>query len=77
MSAREIVLEHARDWSEEQARRALVAAEGSQPVRRESRVTEHRALMERAAALRARQARTSDVAALVREARDELEQRGS
>jgi hypothetical protein len=33
--------------------------------------------MERAAALRARQSKQTDVAALVREGRDELEQRAS
>lgn len=77
MTAREMVLENARGWTDEQARRALDAAESSRPVQRESRVAEHRALMEEAAALRARQSEPSDVVALVHEARDELEQRGS
>jgi transcriptional regulator with XRE-family HTH domain len=40
-----------------------------------SRIAKHRALMERAAKLREGQTGTSDVAALIREARDELEQR--
>jgi hypothetical protein len=77
MTAKEKVLEHAPRWSEEQAERALLAAEGHRSVERESRLGEHRALMERAAALRARQSKQTDVAALVREARDELEQRAS
>jgi len=77
MTARDMVLENARDWTDEQARRALDAAASSRPVQRESRVAEHRALMKEAAALRARQSEPSDVVALVHEARDELEQRGS
>ncbi len=77
MTAKETVLEHAPRWSEEQAERALLAAEGRRPVQRESRLSEHRALMERAAALRARQSKQTDVVALVRQGRDELEQRAS
>ena len=77
MTAKEKVLEHAPRWSEEQAARALLAAEGYRSSERESRLGEHRALMERAAALRARQSKQTDVAALVREAREELEQRAS
>jgi hypothetical protein len=77
MTAKEKVLEHAPRWSEEQAERALLAAEGRRSVEQESRLSEHRALMERAAALRARQSKQTDVAALVREGRDELEQRAS
>jgi len=77
MTAKETVLEHAPRWSEEQAERALLAAEGRRPVQRENRLSEHRALMERAAALRARQSKQTDVAALVREGREELEQRAS
>jgi hypothetical protein len=77
MTAKEKVLEHAPGWTEAQAQRALLAAEGSRSVQRENRVREHDALMERAAALRARQPEVSDAAALAREARDELEQRGS
>jgi hypothetical protein len=77
MSAKETVLEHAPRWSEEQAERALLAAEGRRSVDQERRLSEHRALMERAAALRARQPEVVDAAALVREARDELEQRAS
>jgi hypothetical protein len=77
MTAKEKVLEHAPRWSEEQAERALLAAEGRRSVEQESRFSEHRALMERAAALRARQPEVVDAVALVREARGELEQRGS
>jgi len=77
MSAKELVLEHAPAWTEEQARRALLAAEGVESAEGENRSGVHRALMERAAALRARQAEVVDAAALVREARDELEQRPS
>jgi hypothetical protein len=77
MTAQEMVLEQARSWTDEQARRALDAAESSRPVQRERRIAEHRALMEEAAALRTRQSKPADVVALVREARDELEQRGS
>lgn len=77
MTAKEKVLEHAPRWSEEQAERALLAAEGYRSVEGESRLGEHRALMERAAALRARQPKQADAAALVREGRDELEQRAS
>jgi len=77
MTAKETVLEHAPRWSEEQAERALLAAEGRRSADQESRLSEHRALMERAAALRARQSGVADASALAREARDELEQRGS
>jgi hypothetical protein len=77
MTAKEKVLEHAPRWSEEQAERALLAAEGRRSVDQERRLSEHHALMERAAALRARQPEVVDAAALVREVRDELEQRAS
>jgi hypothetical protein len=77
MTAKEMILEHARSWTDEQARRALDAAASSRHVQRESRIAEHRALMEEAAALRARQSKPADVVALVHEARDELEQRTS
>jgi hypothetical protein len=76
MTAKEKVLEHAPRWSEEQAERALLAAEGSQSGERHI-ATERNALLERAAALRARQPEVVDVAALVRETRGELEQRAS
>lgn len=76
MTAKQKVLEHAPRWSEEQAERALLAAEGTQSVRQLD-VTGHDALLERAAALRARQPEVVDAAALVREARGELEQRAS
>lgn len=75
MTAKQMVLDHAPEWTEEQARRALQAAEGQRSGGRESGPGEHHALMERAAALRARQSKRTDVAALVREVRDELEQR--
>jgi hypothetical protein len=77
MTAKDTVLEHAPRWSEEQAARALLAAEGRRSVDQERRLSEHRALMERAAALRARQPEVVDAAALVREVRDALEQRAS
>ena len=76
MTAKQKVLEHAPCWSEKQAERALLAAEGTQSTRQID-VTEHDAIMERAAALRARQPEVVDAAALVREARGELEQRAS
>jgi len=76
MTAKEKVLEHAPRWSEEQAERALLAAEGTRPANRNG-ATGHTALMERAAALRARQPEVVDAAALVRQARGELEQRAS
>jgi hypothetical protein len=76
MTAKERVLEHAPRWSEEQAARALLAAEGVRSAGQNA-VTQHGALMERAAALRARQPEVVDAAALVREARGELEQRAS
>jgi hypothetical protein len=77
MTAKQMVLDHAPEWTEEQARRALLAAEGQRSGDRESGLSEHQALMERAAALRARQSKQTDVVALVREVRDELEQRTS
>lgn len=77
MKAQELILEHARHWTDEQARRALDAAESSRPLQRESRIAAHRALMEEAAELRAGQSRQSNLVTLVHEARDELEQRGS
>ena len=76
MTAKEKVLEQAPRWSEEQAERALLAAEGTRPVEQNGAIG-HAALMERAAALRARQPEVVDAAALVREARGELEQRAS
>lgn len=76
MTAKEKVLEHAPRWSEEQAARALRAAEGARSAEQNG-ATGHAALMERAAALRARQPEVVDAAALAREARGELEQRGS
>lgn len=75
MTAKEKVLEHAPRWSEEQAERALMAAEGIRANGDQG--MEHSSLMERAAALRARQPEVVDAVALVREARGELEQRAS
>lgn len=72
MTAKETVLEHAPRWSEEQAERALIAAEGSGSIARAERIDE---VLARAAALRARQSKPSDAAALVREGREELERR--
>ena len=71
MTAKEKVLEHAPRWSEEQAERALLAAEGSRPGGSSRRAD----ALRRAAALRARQTETVDAPALVREGRDELERR--
>jgi hypothetical protein len=77
MTAKEVLLEKAPDWSEKQARRALEAAEISRSTEREDRVRRHRALMERAAALRATQTEVVDAVALIDEAREELGQRAS
>lgn len=71
MTAKETVLEHAPRWSEEQAERALLAAEGLSPDVSGSRAD----ALRRAAALRARQTETVDAAKLVREGREELERR--
>ena len=76
MTAQDLILEQARHWTDEQARRALDAAESSRPIARESRISAHRALMKEAAELRAGQSRHSNLVTLVHEARDELEQRG-
>lgn len=75
MTAKEILLERVPEWSEKQARRALEAAEISRSTEDEDRVMRHRALMERAAALRATQTEVVDAVALVDKARDELRQR--
>lgn len=77
MTAKEIVLEHAPSWSEAQAKRALAAAEGDRTAPREHEAGGYDALLERAAALRARQPKFVDAAALVREGREELKRRGS
>jgi hypothetical protein len=76
MTAKEIVLDHAPDWTEAQAQRALWAAEGRSGPQ-ESHGSDRSALLARAAAFRARQPEVADAAALAREARDELERRGS
>jgi hypothetical protein len=76
MTAKEKVMEHAPRWSEAQAERALLAAEGTRSAEQNG-ATGHAALMERAAALRARQPEVVDAAALVREGRGELEHRAS
>ncbi len=54
-------MEHAPRWSEEQAERALLAAEGTRSTDQNG-ATGHAALMERAAALRARQPEAVDAA---------------
>jgi hypothetical protein len=77
MTAEEVLLEKVPDWSEKQIRRALEAAESSRPTEHDDRVRRHRALMERAAALRASQTEVVDAVALVDKARDELGQRAS
>jgi hypothetical protein len=77
MTAKETVLEHAPDWSEEQAQRALLAAEGGRAEWQGDKVDRRREVRKRASAFRARQPEVTDVAALAREAREELEQRGS
>lgn len=75
MTAKEVLLERAPEWSEKQARRALEAAEVGRSTEHEDRVRRHRALMERAAALRATQTEVVDAVALVDQAREELGQR--
>jgi len=75
MTAKEALLEQMPELTEKQALRALDAAQISKSTEREDRVRRHRALMERAAALRATQTEVVDAAALVREARDEMEKR--
>lgn len=77
MSAKEKLLERAPQWSEEQAERALLAAEGGQSPEREPSGRGRRDLLMRAATLRAHQSREVDAAALIREARGELDQRAS
>jgi hypothetical protein len=77
MTAKEKVLDVARDWTDEQAELALQAVENGQSMTSEERVRRHRAAMERAAALRAKQTKVFDVAALVREGREELGRRNS
>lgn len=77
MTAKETLLQHAPRWSEEQAERALIAAEGSASIARAERIEKNREVLARAAALRARQSEQSDAAALVREGREELERRTS
>lgn len=76
MTAKEMVRERlASSWSEAQARHALAAAEAERPASRERGGYED--LLERAAALRARQPRFADAVALVREGREDLERRAS
>jgi hypothetical protein len=75
MTAKEALLEQAPELTEKQAIRALEAAQISRSNEQGDRVRRHRALMERAAALRATQTEVVDAAALVREARDEMEKR--
>lgn len=77
MTARQMVLDHARDWTEEQAELALQVVEGGQPATEEVLIKRHRAAMKRAAELRAKQTETFDAATAVRESREDLERRGS
>jgi hypothetical protein len=77
MTAKELVLEHARDWTEDQAERALKAAEGPRSLSQAERVRQHRVAMELASAARAGQTEVVDAVALIRESRDELDQRAS
>jgi hypothetical protein len=77
MTAKEALLKRAPEWTEKQARNALEAAEISRSAEHENRVERHRALMERAAALRASQTEVVDAVALVDEAREEMGQRVS
>jgi hypothetical protein len=74
VTAKQKVLERAPRWSEAQAARALRAAEPEQAIEGDAH-TPRAALLERAAALRARQPHQVDAAALVREGRAELERR--
>lgn len=77
MTAKQIVQEHVEDWSEEQAERALLAAEGGQAEWQAGQAQRRREVRRRAAAFRARHPEITDVAALARESREELERRGS
>ena len=77
MTSKEQVVVKVRDWTEDQAERALKAAEGPLGLSQAERVRQHRVAMELAAAARAGQTEVVDAAALIRESRDELEQRAS
>lgn len=77
MTAKEKVLDEAPDWTDEQAELALRAVESGQSMTHEERIRRHRAAMERAAALRAKQTKVFDVVALVREGREERGRRNS
>jgi hypothetical protein len=73
-------LERVPELTEKQALRVLdvlEVAEVSRSTEHEDRVRRHRALMERADALRATQTEVVDAAALVDEAREEMEKRVS
>jgi len=74
MTAKEKVAKDMRDWSEEQAERALKAAQ-HRPLSQADRERQHRVAMELAASARAGQTEVVDAAALIREVRDEMEQR--
>jgi hypothetical protein len=74
MTAKEMVQERlASSWSESQARHALAAGEAERAASRKR--GDYDDLLERAAALRARQPRFVDAVALVREGREDLERR--
>ena len=75
MTAKELIRKQAPAWSEAQARHALAAAEAEPGASREPQGYED--LLERAAALRARQPKFVDAVALVREGREDLERRTS
>lgn len=77
MTAKEALLERVPKLTEKQALRVLEVAEASRSAEQEDRVKRHRALMERADALRATQTEVVDAAALVEEAREAMENRAS
>jgi hypothetical protein len=77
MTAKELLLEHARGWTEDQAERALKAAEGPRLLSQAERVRQHRMAMELASVARAGQTEVVDAVALIRKSREELDQRTS
>lgn len=74
-SAKELVLELAPGWTEEQCERALIAAEGELPPEvQQSRVERHNKAMALAAKAREGQTRSPvDAVDLLREVRDDME----
>lgn len=77
MTARQMVIDHARDWTEEEAELALRVVEGGQAATEEELIERHRAAMKLAEELRAGQTEVFDAAAAVRETREDMGQRGS